>query len=1113
MSSVNESGLKSGLLPNVYIKKIRISEGPALTTNAVNGFDRTANVVAIRNMDESTSYEAIGAERPFAAGALWGTLELVVKEAQTKKNKGWMKDPIKRQTMAIRVIQSMNANLTQELATGTYLNRSPFTMPENFNKFLDYQIQDISLELNDLTRLDQKTSTSQNGTTGKRITSLYKEVVFGIPRDKPSHLTYFVLCEYQSPNDEGLQNSVHSMVVREDVIRDSMFMVNSFYLLDPQQDVWPGPYHKHGAQGYMEGAFHVPTPHSKLSRKMISNLKLEDLTIFKEVEDLQVDIATPYEGRSSGRLFSSYLTRDAEENALLMINFDHLEFMVKHSKFGRLYRLTSPKLQNYLLRLSAITDLTVTRERVNVRRGLNSLESPADLNYDFDEEDVVANIIHSADGATSLQTQYRYTVDGPHSNIYVDSTSADDAPVGYKLTAAIREVGVDKMASRRTFSVSDQGITATLGAQYEYGMNIQVKDGAFLYLRSKLQELREAYQLVQEYKALAERPGHYDFRLNRFSEVFVRHQQSQASDGFAPWMGAVVKYIEVLDLLTDITMTQKDRLSRSLYSILSPVGGTLDSITLFADMLIGLEDKVATLVGGSVLRHERDKSAIAQGSPLRVRIERQVKFAGSFNTSTISSTGFDYFGLGLPQNDMSLLITADQFRARIQEELNRYQTNLYTSEEISQNFEFLTQTQTNALFSTTTQYSYIAPAFVHLAGEGANLLAQNRDPLDFDTVSAIVQQMVYSPSSFGGSAATAQPNSNVLGLLTLTGKGATEQRLQALNQLYMHNAANQGIEVRDPFEPFSDALSACQLQPASAYMGAGGLFSDAAPKLNPNTVEVPQSNPPATSVLMNALSIDNVANSPQMSMQATPPSNISFDLSQDNNFLAQGAATIQSNGLEQTNALITTMVDEYPPQFKLAALNKEKIYSSVSADISTNQDTKTSAFIFNFGMIRVVEYLSYESGEAEWVRVDEAALNSIETSLLCRIRRVTLPQLNVGAFEALNSVPVYNEYFLLSAQQSAPPIVREVVSGAGITPAALLKGPERRTATLLMSSAKQSRHINNNIEFLSTTAPGTPTGFRGKVSGISSKSGAPTAADAPLQPLVQSGAVTGGGTY
>ena len=1081
MSNINEIGLKSGLMPNVYVRKVRVGDGPSLVTNAGNSYDKTAQTVRTRHIDNSISYGTISPESPFQAGSLSVTLELVTKQVERKRNKGWMYNERERSTMAIRVIQSMNSDLTEELRAGKILNQAPLSMPSKYNDFLDYQVQTIPLNLNELSRRRDHVTTGTNGATGNIIKTMHKEVRFSVPRQKPAHLTYFVFCEYKPTNDKGNHAAIHGMVVEENVINNSSFLLNSAYFLDPQNRLWTGPYHKHPNKGFMEGAFHTPAPHDSLKRRQISNLKLEDHTIFQEIGNLKVDIADPTMSRSTGTIFDAYISRDSDNNALMLVNFDHLQFMIQNSKFGKLYQMAPQKLRNYMLQLSPITQLLVTRERVNIRRGLNRIESPADIKFDFDKQDVVQTVVQSSDTNSKLTTSYRYRIPGPDANNYLDRATDASPPNGYTLTGKISEVGVEKIGTRRTFAVCDKEIVPSPGLNFEYGMNIQVEDGALLYLKSKVPELREAIQALMNYRGLAERPGNYDYRLKRFTSLFAQQQSRRESGEMSLWMKAVVKYVEVLDLVTGITAEQKTRLSRALYAILNPLDGNLDAISLFSDMLISLEDIVVNLVGGHTLLHSKDKSAVTQGSPLRARIEKQVKFPDTFSTSVLAHTGFDYFGIKNNEADQPLLVTVSQYKNRVLDELNRYGESLYTGEEMIENFSFLTDDQANALLTQTTQYSYLAPTSVSIAGRCNGLLAQNKDPLSYDAIAAVLQSVLYDAGSFGDNYPNLPPTDNTVRSLGLTAQGTDEQRLRALNSLIFDNAAKSGFDIQN-----ENAPSQGQTQSSAVYMGSTNTFSNAESKKNEESLQQQEPQGEAMSVIMNALTINNVAPKAQNSLQATPLANISFDLSKQNNFVLRGASTLCSEAIAETNNEIRQMIDNYPQQFKLAALKRDKIYSQTSAGLSTEEDTQTSGFIFNFGMLRAVEYLYYEGPTPEWRLIDNSILDSVGSSLLCRIRSVSIPGLNVGGFESMERIPVYNEYFILSAQDRSPPARPETVTGEGFDSADLLRGPERRTAVFLISAEQQSEQIDYGVEFLSSAIPGAPTGFLGPITGLPS---------------------------
>ncbi len=120
MLKINEQSVKSGLAPNVYIRKIKISEAPGSFTKTNNLTDNTRKPTPVLNrIDGSLSY---GAPNNQEDEELQGTplnvhIDLSVVAIDNKNNKklNWIDDSRARSPMIIKVVQSSNVKLTQDL--------------------------------------------------------------------------------------------------------------------------------------------------------------------------------------------------------------------------------------------------------------------------------------------------------------------------------------------------------------------------------------------------------------------------------------------------------------------------------------------------------------------------------------------------------------------------------------------------------------------------------------------------------------------------------------------------------------------------------------------------------------------------------------------------------------------------------------------------------------------------------------------------------------------------------------------------------------------------------------------------------------------------------------
>ena len=155
--------------------------------------------------------------------------------------------------------------------------------------------------------------------------------------------------------------------------------------------------------------------------------------------------------------------------------------------------------------------------------------------------------------------------------------------------------------------------------------------------------------------------------------------------------------------------------------------------------------------------------------------------------------------------------------------------------------------------------------------------------------------------------------------------------------------------------------------------------------------------------------------------------------------------------------------------------------------------------MFNFCMIRRIEYLSGYSGNygksPNWLPLTERVVNELNGALLCRIRKYTDPNTEIGTFHMLDQLPVYNEFFLLAATQnsirprprisSAPRSQPRRDGGIlSIDSRSIYGGAESIIAEQLTLRAIADASIDGHVEYLSTTPYKAPTNSMRIITGL-----------------------------
>ena len=193
------------------------------------------------------------------------------------------------------------------------------------------------------------------------------------------------------------------------------------------------------------------------------------------------------------------------------------------------------------------------------------------------------------------------------------------------------------------------------------------------------------------------------------------------------------------------------------------------------------------------------------------------------------------------------------------------------------------------------------------------------------------------------------------------------------------------------------------------------------------------------------------------------------------------------------------------------ALNKSRIYTDAAASLSTADDAQTDAYMYNFGMLRVVEYLAgYRAVTIQsipgapasrnvsikvpvWLKLNSEVIGSIRSGLLCRIRKYNDPTANIGSYEMFDSLPVIGEHFLLTVTPGAPVRSARVTRNSSATlnaesltypSAPFLRSAERENFLNLLRLESDRTILEERVEYTLSEPPQPATNTRGQTSSV-----------------------------
>ena len=223
----------------------------------------------------------------------------------------------------------------------------------------------------------------------------------------------------------------------------------------------------------MEGYEHSAAPHQTFLKDVVNNFKVADLRILHEVRDLKIDILAKAPMGESNYVSDLYVSRTPTDNMGATFDVDCLQFLSDRSKFGGLISNAKASIQREILAKSPFSHLRVLRDRVKVVKGVNRLESAADLVYDFDKKELPQVIAESADSRNRFTSQSRYMSNNPGLVKFIDVAPGKSAPVGYEFFGSIAEININNTGRMRTFVANDGMVNVDDGV-YQYEVSIKI---------------------------------------------------------------------------------------------------------------------------------------------------------------------------------------------------------------------------------------------------------------------------------------------------------------------------------------------------------------------------------------------------------------------------------------------------------------------------------------------------------------------------------------------------------------------------------------------------------------------------------------------------------------
>ena len=727
-SKVNYSSIFDTALPNVYIKKITLDVASLSETQGSVYFDDSNDYEYETNAygRQVPRVESVDFTEASATGQrLVAKVELVIKDYRKKKrrkSKGnrsrksytdatWINDEEFLNFAKLRVIIS-----NKDTATETLRDRG--VTEENLKQLkLINSIQERVLSLrkkNSMSLSDFKEQTTSRG----KIYSVHYEVPFYLRSLEPQHLavfahTYIDLNEYALHRGAFVESGrrfLQGNVFGNLAIDAGRVPTSTSYYKLPNGSTWAGPVHQHrteqGEDIVMAGAFHTTRSHPVLSVVGVPNMVVNDERVFdlammakpllapsrksrsrrveqKTQHKLNVDTKTAYVSEP----FYSY---DEENSVYMSFIVNYKKMLEDFTQFGKVIDKLEPDALRRLYELSPVSLVQIYRNRVVP--GLREDESRL-VDYD-NRTELVAETYDSNLGDLIENQLVRSRIEY---NVETEPT----------VIGSIREVDANQkqLTGIRVFAASDIEMSNKTDGFFSHSVRIEVVDGTIKFAQEQYKKLLQAKNLLNEYYGQAGNVKYYDQDSGDFTEEFEtlieaeygipsfetslgenREQRAQTlrqSIGELPWNIAVATYIDALVTLTDFDNTKASDLSKSMYSMISPIRGNIRGIEQVISLIENLESKLSVSLSsdGQVLVDEvdyRDRTRAYKGKLPKDKFTFEKLFKTKHNSNVQKRVGYDFMNsIGSERATTGHRVyTLAQIEERFNEENQKYFSNV-----------------------------------------------------------------------------------------------------------------------------------------------------------------------------------------------------------------------------------------------------------------------------------------------------------------------------------------------------------------------------------------------------------------------------------------------------
>ena len=677
------------LMPLVTIDKITLENNsvPPIATDDPHIADTEADVLRRQSLGLSTRPSTYNSpEIPSSPAGCYVTIDLIVRDIiENDGLSSWFYDAELLKYMHIKIVQSVNKNLTKRLILGDLAAlQNPESAPYFEEKILSLQ------QYHESTKDFYSTPASGRGL----VADIPYETSFYLNENQPQHLSYFAFCFFDIQEmiaDYNLnlygynknQGIVSKDITSETVIQDGSVVSEAFIFYTPEGKVWSGAVHQHNGV-WMAGASHTSAPHPILTRETAINSKVQD---FRDIDDVileQINLQ-PIEAviqrlgqktsateikveENISYLSESFMSSDMVDNkrsCSFTFSFDYRGFLRQNSEYGKMLdSLAGTRELESILQRSGILSFKVYRHRVTDLVSFNSINSPV-RGIPFKETSFI-----NVDKAPVL------VVSSSDARGILKSSKTEKG--------SIREIDLGNASDLRTFAVTDVSVGDKTSGLYRYSIEIKIQDGSVDYLNLQMLNFSKAKEQFELYNNVCSSPDYYNLENKSFTSGLKNHYDiMQRRDGGVvdpsqyPWIQAPAILCSLIAVLNGTVGPQIQNIYQKLVGLSNASTGSPEGVSATLGLMQNMESIMIRLLGDN----KPTSANVSQKSGSPATFEKFIltdnhTFSSIYDVEVEHNYGANYLGIQ-NRNDYSgpFTITVSDYLSRLGEENSKYFTN------------------------------------------------------------------------------------------------------------------------------------------------------------------------------------------------------------------------------------------------------------------------------------------------------------------------------------------------------------------------------------------------------------------------------------------------------